>query len=256
MSSRNRRKGHLPPFVPLIRTTLATPAWKQLSFGARSLYVVLRSYLRVDSLNNGRVFRSYRDAAADLGTKSTRSVQRWFRELDHYGFIAMTTGGCLGVDGDGIAPHWRITECPTFDANGKHIAATRDFDRWDGTLFNDPVRTESRIPKGHTPYPKGTHTDDPKPGQKPPRCIPKGHIDSAASMYPKGTHNCLPLPKLPKLPKHGAKRVRGPRYPRATATQVYAGYSSLPIELRRMALGLPVDGTASKPAPKLELPSP
>ena len=72
-------------------------------------------------------------------------------------------------------------------------------------------------------------------------------------MYPKGTHNCLPLPKLPR---HGAKRVRGPRYPRATATQVYAGYSSLPIELRMMALGLPVDGTASKPAPKLELPSP
>jgi len=240
--SKRRKKGHLPPFVPLIRTTLASPAWKQLSFGARSLYVVLRSYLRVDSLNNGRVFRSYRDAAADLGTKSTRSVQRWFRELDHYGFIAMTTGGCLGVDGDGIAPHWRITECPTFDANGKHIAATRDFDRWDGTLFNDPVKTESRIPKGHTPYPKGTHTDDPKPGQKPPRCIPKGHIDSAASMYPKGTHNCLPLPKLPK---HGAKRVRGPRYPRATATQVYAGYSSLPIELRLLALGL--SAASSKP---------
>jgi hypothetical protein len=34
-----RRKGKLPPFVPLIRTTLASPAWKQLSFGARSLYV-------------------------------------------------------------------------------------------------------------------------------------------------------------------------------------------------------------------------
>ena len=61
MSAR-KHKGKLPPFVPLIRTTLASPAWKQLSFGARSLYVVLRSYLRVDSLNNGRVFRSYRAA--------------------------------------------------------------------------------------------------------------------------------------------------------------------------------------------------
>ena len=44
MSARHKRnKGHLPPFVPLIRTTLASPAWKQLSFGARSLYVVLVS---------------------------------------------------------------------------------------------------------------------------------------------------------------------------------------------------------------------
>jgi hypothetical protein len=197
MSKRHHKKGHLPPFVPLIRTTLASPAWKQLSFGARSLYIVLRSYLRVDNRNNGKVFRSYRDAADDLGTKSTRSVQRWFRELEHYGFIVMTTGGCLGVDGEGVAPHWRITECPTFDAKGTHIAPTRDFDRWDGVLFVDPVKTESRIPKGHTPYPKGTHTDDPKRGQKRSKCIPKGHIDSAPSMYPKGAHNCLPLPKSP-----------------------------------------------------------
>ena len=117
-----RRKGHLPPFVPLIRTTLASPAWKQLSYGARCLYVVLRSYLRHDNANNGKVFRSYRDVGADLGTKSKRSVQRWFRELEHYGFIAMTTGPCLGVDGEGIAAHWRITEAPTFDAKGTYIA--------------------------------------------------------------------------------------------------------------------------------------
>jgi hypothetical protein len=39
--STHRKKGRLPPFVPLIRTTLASPAWKQLSFGARCLSVVL-----------------------------------------------------------------------------------------------------------------------------------------------------------------------------------------------------------------------
>jgi hypothetical protein len=192
-----RKKGSLPPFVPLIRTTLASPAWKQLSYGARSLYVVLRSYLRVDSANNGRVFRSYRNAADDLGTKSTRSVQRWFRELEHYGFIAMTTGPCLSVDGDGIAAHWQITECPTFDAKGTHFAPTRDFERWDGTLFDDPEKTKSRTPKGYTSCPKGAHTDDLKPGQKRSKRIPKGHIDLAASMSPKGAHNCLPLPKSP-----------------------------------------------------------
>src|SRR5262249_945417 len=100
------RKGHLPPFIPIIRATWASPAWKQLSFGARCLYVVLRSYLRHDNLNNGKVFRSYREATTDLGTRSTRSVQRWFRELEHYGFIAMTTGGCLGVDETLCASKW------------------------------------------------------------------------------------------------------------------------------------------------------
>jgi len=195
MSKQRRRKGRLPPFVPLIRTTAASPAWKRMSYGARSLYLVLRGYLRHDNLNNGKVFRSYREAANDLGTKSTRSVQRWFRELHHYGFIVMTTGGCLGVDGIGIAPHWRITECPTFDTKGTHIAPTRDFDRWDGVPFEDPEKkTESRIPKGYTPYPKGAHTDDPKSARKRSRCTPKGHIDLPVSMYPKGAHNCLPLP--------------------------------------------------------------
>ena len=186
-----RKKGHLPPFVPLIRTTLASPAWKQLSFGARSLYVVLRSYLRVDNLNNGKVFRSYRDAATDIGTKSKTSVQRWFRELEHYGFIAMTTGPCLGVDGDGIAAHWRLTECPTFDANGTYIAATRDFDRWDGTLFDDPEKTESRTQKRYTPYPKEVHTGVPNTDQKRSKRTQKRDIDSVASMYPKEGHNCL-----------------------------------------------------------------
>src|SRR5262249_4791872 len=142
MSKHRRRKGHLPPFVPLIRTTLASAAWKQLSFGARSLYVVLRSYLRNDDLNNGKVYRSHRDAAADLGTNSLRSIRRWFRELEHYGFIVKTREGWLGVDGDGIAPHWRLTECKSFDAKGTHIAPTRDFDRWDGVLFDDPEKTE------------------------------------------------------------------------------------------------------------------
>jgi hypothetical protein len=193
-----RRKGKLPPFVPLIRTTLASPAWKQLSFGARSLYVVLRSYLRVDNLNNGKVYRSYREAATDLGTNSMRSIHRWFCELEHYGFIVKTRGACLGVDGDGIAPHWRLTECPTFDSNGTHIAPTRDFDRWDGTLFDDPLKTESRFPNECTPHPKGNHTGNPKQDPKPPKCTQNGDIDSAASMHSKGAHNCLPLPQPSK----------------------------------------------------------
>src|SRR5262245_11149340 len=100
MAQKNR-KGKLPPFVPVIRTTIASPAWKATSYGARCLYIVLRSYLRIDNLNNGKVYRSYRDAGNDLGTRSLRSLGRWFLELEHYGFIVKTAEGALGVDGEG-----------------------------------------------------------------------------------------------------------------------------------------------------------
>jgi hypothetical protein len=190
----SKKKSRLPPFIPIIRTTVQTPAWKAMNYGARILYHDLCGFLRFDNLNNGKVYRAYREAAHDLGTKSTRSVQRWFRELEHYGFIVMTTAPCLGVYGDGIGAHWRITEYPSFDAKGTHIAPTRDFDRWDGVLFDDPHKTESRIPKGNGACPKGKHTGDQNRGRKRSKRVPKGNIDSDASMYPKGAHNCLPLP--------------------------------------------------------------
>src|SRR5215471_12761103 len=120
----------------------------------------------------------------DLGTNSIRSVRRWFRELEHYGFIVKTAAACLGVDGDGIAAHWRLTECHSFDSKGTHIAATRDFDRWDGTPFGDPE-------KNRIPSPKGTHPESQRdsywrskagPKRRPKR-VPKGLIDSAPSIF-------------------------------------------------------------------------
>ena len=55
-----------------------------------------------------------REAAKQL--RSNRdSILRWFRELQHYGFIVMTNPGSLGVDGKGKAAHWRLTECPCND---------------------------------------------------------------------------------------------------------------------------------------------
>jgi len=157
-----KRKGHLPPFIPVIRGTLRSPAWKATSFGARCVYIVLRDFLRIDNTNNGKVYRSYRDIQADLGRGTLRSIGRWLRELMHYGFIVQTSGAYLGVDGYGIAPHWRLSECPSFDAKGNMIAATRDFDRWDGTLFVDPkkqnpvsLRVTPCIPQGYIePKPK------------------------------------------------------------------------------------------------------
>src|SRR5262249_42930310 len=110
------------------------------------------------------------------------------------------------------------------------------------------TKTESRAPLGHRAYPKGAHTDNPKPGRKPSKCIPKGHIDSAASMYPKGAHNCLPLPRLSKpgkaTPEHHCSPVPGsePRYVLSSDPKAFKEYlgtfERLPLELRMAALGL------------------
>ena len=77
--SKHKRKGRLPDFIPIIRTTVKTPAWKAMSMGARSLYHCLRGFLRIDNRNNGQVYRSYRNVVADLGVGSTNTVSTWFR---------------------------------------------------------------------------------------------------------------------------------------------------------------------------------
>jgi hypothetical protein len=242
------RKGKLPPFVPVIRTTMASPAWKATSFGARCLYIVLRSYLRVDSLNNGKVFRSYREAGKDLGGGSKTSIARWFRELEHYGFIVMTQRPCLGLDGDGSAAHWRLTECPSFGAKGNHIAPTRDFDRWDGVLFEGSAKTESRPQNKDRASSKWGHTGDRKRGPNGRWCPQNKDIGLAVGMSSKEVHNCLPLPTTLKphtedlMPISTVPHwVFGRRpYPEAEATPEWHGYTKLPLELRMRALGLSV----------------
>jgi len=129
--SKRRHSAKLPPFVPLIKATMTTPAWKALNYGARTVYASLRGQMRNDASNNGKVYRSERDIAQDIGGGSHSSIVKWLQELEHYGFIRKVADGFLGSDGRGIATRWRLTEYATPD--GK--AATRDFDKWDGTLF-------------------------------------------------------------------------------------------------------------------------
>jgi len=77
-------------------------------------------------------------------------IERWFRELEHFGFIVMSSPGCLGVEGKGKAPHWRLTECGTTSktsATGVWEPPTNDFLRWDGTPFRDP-KTKPWLPRG------------------------------------------------------------------------------------------------------------
>jgi len=70
--------------------------------------------------NNGRLFLSQRDAQEEMGCGVRDSISRWYRELQHYGFIVMTNAGGLGVDGKGKAPHWRLTELGPVVATATH----------------------------------------------------------------------------------------------------------------------------------------
>jgi hypothetical protein len=138
MSKRKGRGERLPPFVPLFKETLASPAWRAMSHGARSLYIALKLRYSSSLQNNGRVYLSTRDAEEELGSHRDY-ICRWFRELKHFGFIVMTTPGGLGWNGKGKAPHWRLTE-----AKYMHDTPTREFMRWDGTPFSDQRRSRKK----------------------------------------------------------------------------------------------------------------
>jgi hypothetical protein len=125
-------KGRLSPFVPLLIATLDTPAWRALSHGAARLYVALLRRYNRHQHNNGRIYLSQRMAHKELRSNFTE-ITRWFRELEHYGFIVKTTPGCLGSDGKGKAPHWRLTELGT-----RLEQPTRDFLSWKGVKFRAP----------------------------------------------------------------------------------------------------------------------
>jgi hypothetical protein len=126
---KKRDKGRLAPFVPLLKETLASPAWRAMSHGARSLYIALKQRYSSNFHNNGKLYLSHRDAAKEIGS-GFEEIANWFRELQHYGFIVMTKPGCLGVNGHGLAPHWRLTE-----VGYMKDLPTRDFLKWDGKKF-------------------------------------------------------------------------------------------------------------------------
>ena len=136
-------KGRLTPFVPVLHATLDTPAWRALSHPARSLYISLKR--RVPKGRN-TAYLSYRDAAAEMSCSKTTVALR-YQELQHFGFIVLDRHGCLGVNGKGQSPRWRLTELgqtSRTSSNGLFEAPTNNFLRWDGTPF-------SPRPKNKTP---------------------------------------------------------------------------------------------------------
>jgi hypothetical protein len=156
MTTKKRRKNRLPPFIPLIKSIMAMPAWRAMSTGARLLNIELRGHLRNDFSNNGSVHLSCRKGAEALGVTTT-SIVHWFAENEHYGWLRKTSEGFLGADGRGIAARYRFTDVP----HGTH-PPTRDFEKWDGEMFVYTPRRPRRkkqnpVPFRHTPRTISSH---------------------------------------------------------------------------------------------------
>jgi len=146
------KKDRGPPFVMVTIQVLDAPAWRVMSHGARSLYVALKRRYWPNRKNNGRIYLSQRQAAKELGSGLSQ-INRWYRELQHYGFIVQTEGGCLGVDGNGKASRWRLTEVSYIrgtSSRGMKDMPTMNFMKWNGDRFSNqvgPKNLESRSRK-------------------------------------------------------------------------------------------------------------
>ena len=144
--SRHKDKGRIEgPFVPMLIPTMESAAWKAMSPYARVVYYALKTRYGHKIRNNGRIYLSTRDGAEETGFHKD-TIVRSLRELQHYGFIVMTEPGCLGVNGRGKAPHWRLTELGYM-----HEPPTKDFLKWDGELFYEQKSSKYYTRKKQNP---------------------------------------------------------------------------------------------------------
>ena len=201
MKNRNS-KNRLPPFLPLLVDMLDAPATKALSRGAFRLYVALKRECNPNTSDrrNGRVYLSQRRAHQELRSKREQ-IARWYRELEFYGFIVMTERGCLGLDGKGKAPRWRLTELGYMND-----PPTKDFLRWRGAKFRDQ-RIQNPGPEiGSTLAPKTGPLLAPKSG--PPKAE-SGPENGAKGKAASGPENGSITKSYHCIDAEGVHRPRG-----------------------------------------------
>jgi hypothetical protein len=148
MGSRNKihSKGRIPGQWTAIRwEIMESAAWKEMTMGARMLYIALIKNLSFQRDNNGKIFLATRKAAAELGA-SQRSVCDWFRELQHFGFIVQTEPGTAMR-----AARWRITDVGWGKLDGKSIEPTKDYLKWSGELFERSPKIKKGDEKKYSP---------------------------------------------------------------------------------------------------------
>ena len=92
----------------------------------------------------GRQYRNSHPRGSCIRNPAPMRTGSWAR----HGFIVMTEPGCLGVAGRGKAPHWRLTELGCMAE-----PPTRDFMRWDGTVFQEQKKSRRPARQKQNPVP-------------------------------------------------------------------------------------------------------
>jgi hypothetical protein len=204
------------PFVPMLISTRKSAAWRAMSPYAREVYITLKSRYSIEARNNGRIYVSDRDGAEETGFNKD-TVGRALRELKHFGFIVMTEPGCLGFDGKGKAPHWRLTEL------GYMLEPpTRDFLKWNGELFHEQKSPKHYLRKKQNPVrpnrtPCPAASDIPvsdQTGQSPEKVSDQtGHTNGGACPtapdISRVNHSPAPIPVVPSPPALVAEAESG-----------------------------------------------
>lgn len=118
-----RKRGD--PFIMVRWQLYDSPAFLSMKPGPRALLLAL--VRRYDGRNNGAIALGVRDAAAELGLSDKDTVHRYFRELEHKGFIRIARPSSFNMKDASArrATEWRLTwlDAPT-------MKATNDFIKW------------------------------------------------------------------------------------------------------------------------------
>jgi hypothetical protein len=197
------------PFVAISKAIMAAPAWRAMSLEGRMLWIELRTWLRNDRLNNGKVHLSCRDAAKALGLNKD-TISRRFAENEHYGFLRKTAEGFLGSDGYGIAAKYRFTDL----AHGTH-PPTRDFEKWDGSISEYTPRPPGRKKQKPVLFnrtPRPIPSDIRKPPGRGSVCPIPSDIEATMSCPIPSDISRLPSPTTGEEPPQGSLTARAPAH--------------------------------------------
>jgi len=190
-----------------------TPAWKSLNGNERATYLLLSE--RYMGLNNGKIPYSVREIATDLGI-STHTASRCLRRLQERGFIVAMTKGAFSWK----KPHateWRLTE---HVCNVSGHGPTSEYRNWRPEIQNAVAVVKPIGSCGETNVAKRTR--DGSCGET------VGGQKSDSQLHHSYTLSCQVPPSARSAPS----------CLQARSTPEWAGYTSLPVELRLLALGL------------------
>ena len=144
-------------FLMLYEWMTESPAWRDMSPTARSLYCEMKT--RFNGSNNGKITLSHREAAERLNL-NRNTMGRYFAELEEHQFIRAAQGHCLGPSGIGQTTHWILEE---LDFNGQ--AATKAFMSWKDE-FSRATKQKPRT----KPKPPRPRIEDTAPPNAAPHC--------------------------------------------------------------------------------------